>query len=209
MLWVKSLMDRILGLAGLIVLSPLLIVISLAIKVDTPGPVFFRQRRVGKNGREFKIYKFRSMVEGAQNIGAGVFVQRGDPRITRVGKFIRRYSLDELPQLINVLKGEMSLVGPRPTLGYQVERYNARQKKRLLVKPGITGWAQVNGRSSLSWPERIELDIWYVENWSLWLDIKIMVQTVLVILFKKNIYRSEDSTEDPVSGSVSELEKKE
>jgi len=209
LLWVKSLMDRILGLAGLIVLSPLLIVISLAIKVDTPGPVFFRQRRVGKNGREFKIYKFRSMVEGAQNIGAGVFVQRGDPRITRVGKFIRRYSLDELPQLINVLKGEMSLVGPRPTLGYQVERYNARQKKRLLVKPGITGWAQVNGRSSLSWPERIELDIWYVENWSLWLDIKIMVQTVLVILFKKNIYRSEDSTEDPVSGSVSELEKKE
>ncbi len=173
---------------GLILLLPLFGIIAVAIKIDDRGPVFFRQERAGKDGRIFRIYKFRSMVVGAEHKGAGVFVEENDSRITRVGKFLRHTSFDELPQLINVLKGEMSLVGPRPTLPYQVERYDARQRKRLTVKPGITGWAQVNGRNFLSWPERIELDLWYVDNWSLRLDFYIFVKTILVLFKQNNLY---------------------
>ena len=138
------------------------------------------------------------MVVNAEKMGAGVFVEQEDSRITRMGKWLRDTSLDELPQLINVLRGEMSLVGPRPTLPYQVERYDGRQRRRLSLRPGITGWAQVSGRNSLTWPEKIELDIWYVENWSLWLDLKILWQTFRAIFNKQNLYSGLNG--DPISG---------
>lgn len=195
---VKRVIDLLGSLPGLLLLSPLLFGLALAIKLDDRGPVFFRQQRAGLKGQVFKIYKFRTMVQNAENLGAGVFVEEEDPRITRVGKFLRHSSLDELPQLINIVRGEMSLVGPRPTLPYQVENYDQRQMRRLEVKPGITGWAQVNGRSALSWPERIELDLWYLDNWSLWLDLKILLKTFLVVLEKGNLYKTADN--DPISG---------
>jgi len=185
---IKRLIDFWASLFGLILLFPSFLVTAIAIKLDSPGPVFFRQERVGKDGRVFKIFKFRTMVVNAENIGAGVFVEKEDPRITKVGKFLRNTSLDELPQLINVLRGEMSLVGPRPTLPYQVERYDERQRRRLLMRPGITGWAQVNGRNSLTWPEKIELDLWYIENWSLWLDLKILWKTFFTMFKKEDLY---------------------
>jgi lipopolysaccharide/colanic/teichoic acid biosynthesis glycosyltransferase len=163
--------------AALAAASPLLAAAAIAIKLHDRGPVLYRQRRVGQHGREFELLKLRTMVVGAEAQGAGWAVNRGDPRITRVGRVLRRLSLDELPQLWNVVRGEMSLVGPRPTLAYQVERYTPRQRRRLDVKPGITGWAQVHGRAALPWDERIELDVWYVENRSPWLDLKILAKT--------------------------------
>jgi lipopolysaccharide/colanic/teichoic acid biosynthesis glycosyltransferase len=150
---------------------------ALAIKLSDGGPVFYRQRRVGQRGSEFELLKLRTMVVGAETQGAGWAVNHGDPRITKVGRFLRRLSVDEVPQLWNVLRGEMSLVGPRPTLAYQVERYTEHQRRRLEVKPGITGWAQVNGRAHLRWAERIELDVWYVDHRSPWLDLKILART--------------------------------
>ena len=150
---------------------------ALAIKLDDRGPVFYRQRRVGWRGRELDLLKLRTMVVGAESQGAGWAVNEGDPRITRVGRVLRRLSLDEIPQLWNVLKGEMSIVGPRPTLAYQVERYTPRQRRRLEVKPGVTGWAQIHGRARLPWSERIELDVWYVEHRSFWLDLRILART--------------------------------
>jgi len=195
---VKRAIDLLGSLTGLLITSPLLLGVALAIKLDDGGPVFFRQQRAGLKGQAFRIFKFRTMVINAEKQGAGVFVEEEDPRITRVGKFLRHTSLDELPQLINILRGEMSLVGPRPTLPYQVENYDQRQMRRLDVKPGITGWAQVNGRSALTWPERIELDLWYIENWSLWLDLKIILKTFLVVLKKGNLYKTVDN--DPISG---------
>lgn len=188
MLIIKRLMDFWGSLFALMLISPLFLGVAVAIKLDSSGPVFFRQERAGKDGRVFKIFKFRTMVVDAETMGAGVFVEKEDSRITKVGKWLRDTSLDELPQLINVLLGEMSLVGPRPTLPYQVERYDERQRQRLLLRPGITGWAQVSGRNSLTWPEKIELDIWYVENWSLRLDIKILWQTIYVIFDKQDLY---------------------
>ena len=196
--FIKRSVDVIISLFILAVLFPINILIALSIKIDDPGPVFFRQERAGQNKRIFKIFKFRTMISGAEKKGAGVFVEENDSRITRVGKFLRQTSLDELPQLFNIIKGEMSLVGPRPTLPYQVENYNQEQLRRLLMKPGITGWAQVNGRSSLTWPERIELDLWYIDNWSLWLDLKILVKTVLVVFKRNNLYRTDYN--DPISG---------
>lgn len=186
---IKRAMDLVASTVGIVLLFPLLIVIALAIKVDDPGPVFFRQERVGKGGQVFKIFKFRTMIVGAEEKGAGIFVEKNDDRITRVGNFLRKISLDELPQLLNTLKGEMSLVGPRPTLPYQVERYDELQKRRLLFKPGMTGWAQVNGRNAITWPERIELDLWYINNWSFWLDIKIIMKTLAILFDKRTIYR--------------------
>jgi lipopolysaccharide/colanic/teichoic acid biosynthesis glycosyltransferase len=163
---------------GLLVLaSPFLLGSAVAIKLDDGGPVLYRQRRVGKDGVEFELLKLRTMVVGAEKLGAGYAVDEGDPRITGAGRVLRRLSLDELPQLWNVLRGDMSLIGPRPTLAYQVERYTARQRRRLEVKPGITGWAQVHGRAKLPWDERIELDVWYVEHRSFWLDVKILAKT--------------------------------
>jgi lipopolysaccharide/colanic/teichoic acid biosynthesis glycosyltransferase len=157
--------------------SPALAAAALAIRLEDRGPVLYRQRRVGKDGREFELLKLRTMVVGAEKLGAGYAVDAGDARITRVGRLLRRLSIDELPQLWNVVRGEMSLIGPRPTLSYQVERYTPRQRRRLEVKPGITGWAQVHGRASLPWDERIELDVWYVEHRSAWLDLKILART--------------------------------
>jgi lipopolysaccharide/colanic/teichoic acid biosynthesis glycosyltransferase len=178
---VKRLLDVAGALAVLVVASPLLALSALAITLDDGGPVLYRQRRVGRDEREFELLKLRTMVVGADRQGAGWAVDRGDPRITRAGAVLRRLSLDELPQLWNVLRGEMSLVGPRPTLAYQVERYTPRQRKRLQATPGLTGWAQVNGRASLPWDERIELDVWYVEHRTFWLDLKILARTPFVL----------------------------
>jgi lipopolysaccharide/colanic/teichoic acid biosynthesis glycosyltransferase len=174
---------------GLAVSSPLLAAAALAIKLDDGGPVVYRQRRVGWNGEEFDLLKLRTMVVGAEQLGAGWAVNRGDPRITRVGRVLRRLSLDELPQLWNVLRGDMSLIGPRPTLAYQVEQYTERQRRRLDVRPGLTGWAQIHGRTRLPWDERIELDIWYVENRSPRLDLKILLRTPLALF--RGTYKGE------------------
>jgi lipopolysaccharide/colanic/teichoic acid biosynthesis glycosyltransferase len=177
--------NRVLDVAGaslgLALASPFLAASALAIKLDDRGPVLYRQRRVGKDGEEFELVKLRTMVVGAETQGAGWAVNRGDPRITRVGRALRRLSLDELPQLWNVVRGDMSLIGPRPTLRYQVEKYTDRQRRRLEVKPGITGWAQIHGRARLPWEDRIELDVWYVEHRSPWLDTKILLRTPLAL----------------------------
>jgi lipopolysaccharide/colanic/teichoic acid biosynthesis glycosyltransferase len=173
--------DVALASAGLLVASPLLAAGALAVKLQDGGPVLYRQRRVGKDGEEFELLKLRTMVVGAEKLGAGYAVDRGDPRITRTGRALRRLSIDELPQLWNVVRGEMSVIGPRPTLRYQVERYTPRQRKRLEVKPGITGWAQIHGRAALPWEERIELDVWYVEHRSPKVDLKILARTPLAL----------------------------
>jgi len=196
---IKELFDRTLSLLVLIILSPIFLIIVVLIKLDTSGPAFFIQMRVGKNGIPFKSIKFRTMIQRATETGLGINIQQDDERITRVGKFLRTWSLDELPQIINVLKGDMSLVGPRPTLAYQVERYTEFQRKRLLVKPGITGWAQVNGRNAISWEERIKFDVWYVENWSLWLDFKIMLKTIKVVIKKEGLYGKDGINDDFLS----------
>ncbi len=166
---------------GLVGAAPALAAAAVAIKLEDGGPVLYRQRRVGQDGCDFDLLKLRTMVVGAEGIGAGFAVNEGDARITRVGRALRRLSLDELPQLWNVVRGDMSLVGPRPTLRYQVERYTPRQRRRLEVKPGVTGWAQIHGRAALPWEERIELDVWYVENRSPWLDVKILLRTPLAL----------------------------
>jgi lipopolysaccharide/colanic/teichoic acid biosynthesis glycosyltransferase len=164
---------------GLALTSPVLAAAALAIKVEDGGPVLYRQTRVGKDGAEFELLKLRTMVVGAESQGSGFAVDLGDPRITRVGRLLRRLSIDELPQLWNVLRGDMSVIGPRPTLGYQVERYTPQQRRRLEVKPGVTGWAQIHGRAGLPWAERIVLDVWYVDHRSPWVDLQILVRTPL------------------------------
>jgi lipopolysaccharide/colanic/teichoic acid biosynthesis glycosyltransferase len=169
------------GTAALVVASPFLALAAVAIKLGDGGPVLYRQRRIGLDGQEFELLKLRTMTVGAEHQGAGLAVNRGDPRITRAGRVLRRLSLDELPQLWNVVCGEMSLIGPRPTVAYQVAQYTPRQRRRLDVKPGLTGWAQVNGRAKLPWAERIELDVWYVEHRSPWLDLKILARTPLAL----------------------------
>ncbi len=173
--------DVALAGVGLALTSPLLAAAALAIKLEDGGPVLFRQNRVGKEGKDFELVKLRSMSVGAEHLGAGYAVDRGDARITRVGRFLRRTSIDELPQLWNVLRGDMSVIGPRPTLRYQVDRYSARQRRRLDVRPGLTGWAQVNGRATLSWDDRIELDVWYVEHRSPLVDLRILLRTPLAL----------------------------
>jgi lipopolysaccharide/colanic/teichoic acid biosynthesis glycosyltransferase len=165
----------------LIVTSPLLALGALAVKLQDGGPVLYRQTRVGKDGADFDLLKLRTMVVGAERQGAGYAVDRGDSRITRAGRLLRRLSVDELPQLWNVVRGDMSIIGPRPTLRYQVERYDARQRRRLEVKPGITGWAQIHGRATLPWPERIEYDLWYVDHHSAKTDLLILLRTPLAL----------------------------
>jgi len=173
--------DVAVGGAAFAVASPVLVLAALAIKLTSRGPALYRQTRVGKDGADFELLKLRTMVVGAESQGAGFAVDRGDPRITPVGRVLRRLSLDELPQLWNVVRGDMSVIGPRPTLRYQVERYTERQHMRLAVKPGITGWAQVHGRAALPWEERIELDVWYVEHRSPSLDLRILAKTPLAL----------------------------
>ena len=184
-------LDLAVAVVVLAVASPVILIAAVAIRLESRGPVLYRQRRVGRHGEPFELWKLRTMVPKAEAMGAGVYVLEGDPRITRVGRRLRRFSLDELPNLINVLKGDMAVVGPRPTVQEQVDRYTDRQLRRLEVKPGITGWAQVNGRTSLPWPERIELDVWYVEHRSLWLDIKILAKTARMLATGHGLY-SED-----------------
>jgi lipopolysaccharide/colanic/teichoic acid biosynthesis glycosyltransferase len=188
---VPRVLDAVLAAALLLITSPLLGLAALAIRLESGGPVFYRQLRVGKRGEQFELWKLRTMVSGAETMGAGIYVLEGDTRITRVGKLLRRFSLDELPNLVNVVKGEMALVGPRPTVQEQVDRYTNRQLRRLEVKPGITGWAQINGRTSLPWPDRIELDVWYVEHRSLRLDLRILARTAKMLATGHGLY-SED-----------------
>ena len=194
----KRAIDIFLATIGLILSSPALVVIAITIKMSSDGPILFIQRRVGKNGRVFRIYKFRSMAHGAERHTAGRYISKEDSCITPVGRIMRRWAIDELPQLINVLKGDMSIVGPRPTLEYQVEKYNSHQRKRLDVKPGITGWAQVNGRNNISWPERIDLDVWYAENWSIFLDARIMFMTLPAILKREFAFAGDTVIDDEI-----------
>ncbi len=194
----KRVLDLLSAFLLLVFLSPLLIAVALAIIVTSPGEVFFKQQRLGLHGKIFWMYKFRSMVPNAVNRGAGMFVEKDDPRITMIGRFLRKTSIDELPQLLNVLRGEMSLVGPRPAPLHHLDLYDKKHRDRLNMKPGITGWAQVNGRLSLYWPERIKLDLWYVENYSFWLDLKILFKTVVVVLSRRGGTAREDRKEaDP------------
>jgi len=172
---------------ALLLCFPFFFLIALAIKLDTSGDVFFVQERIGYLGKPFRVWKFRTMVQNADKLGDDKTFSK-DPRITKVGKFLREWTLDELPQFWNVFKGEMSLVGPRPTLAYQEEAYTPRQKRRLLVKPGLTGLAQISGRNLLSWSQRIELDLQYIENFSLWLDFKILLKTIAVVFSRKGVY---------------------
>jgi lipopolysaccharide/colanic/teichoic acid biosynthesis glycosyltransferase len=181
-------LDAALAALALVVTAPVLAIAAILIKLESRGPVVYRQRRVGLDGRPFDLWKLRTMVSGAEAMGAGLYVLEGDPRITRAGRLLRRFSLDELPNLVNVLHGEMAMVGPRPTVQEQVDRYTDRQRRRLEVKPGITGWAQVHGRASLPWPERIELDVWYVDHRSLLLDLKILLRTARLLATGRGLY---------------------
>jgi lipopolysaccharide/colanic/teichoic acid biosynthesis glycosyltransferase len=185
---IKAIIDQTLGWLAVMALSPLFWLIAGLIRLETPGPAFFRQVRIGKDGRPFVAYKFRSMVDNAAAMGLGLNVARNDTRITRMGNFLRHTSLDELPQLFNVIAAEMSLVGPRPTLAYQVARYDEVQRRRLLVRPGITGWAQINGRNAVPWEERLKLDVWYVDNWSLRLDFFILLRTIKTWVHREGLY---------------------
>jgi lipopolysaccharide/colanic/teichoic acid biosynthesis glycosyltransferase len=182
-------LDVAVALPLTLVTSPLVALLAVAVRLESPGAPIYRQTRVGRDGTLFEIYKLRTMVSGAEFVGAGLAIAEGDARITRLGALLRRYSLDELPNLWNVLRGEMSIVGPRPTLKGQVDAYTPRQRGRLAVKPGITGWAQINGRASLPWPERIELDLWYVEHRSLALDLRILSRTLRQVARGGGIYK--------------------
>jgi lipopolysaccharide/colanic/teichoic acid biosynthesis glycosyltransferase len=197
---------RVLDVAGagaaLAAASPALAVAAVLIRLESPGHPIYRQRRVGRDGRAFEVYKLRTMVSGAETMGPGLAVDEGDERITRAVAVLRRVSLDELPNLVNVLRGEMSLVGPRPTVQVQVDRYTERQRGRLAVRPGITGWAQVNGRASLPWHERIELDLWYIEHASLRLDLTILWRTLRMLFTGHGLYRGETGGwREPPAGS--------
>jgi lipopolysaccharide/colanic/teichoic acid biosynthesis glycosyltransferase len=190
---IKRALDLLIAVPAAIVTAPLVLILCVLIRLESRGAPVFTQERAGLGGRPFRIYKLRTMVSGAEHIGAGLAVLQGDSRITRMGAFLRRTSLDELPNLWNVVRGEMSIVGPRPTLMGQVELYTERQRERLLVRPGISGWAQVNGRASLPWSERIELDVWYVEHRSLWLDLKILAMTARMVGGGHGLYHADES----------------
>jgi lipopolysaccharide/colanic/teichoic acid biosynthesis glycosyltransferase len=187
----KRLLDVAIAGVAMIPAAPILAVAAVAIRLESHGHPIYRQRRVGQGGHQFDVVKLRTMVSGAEHIGAGLAVDEGDTRITRVGAFLRRTSLDELPNLLNILRGEMSLVGPRPTLQVQVDQYTDRQRLRLEARPGLTGWAQVNGRASLPWPERIELDIWYLEHATLRLDLRIIALSARMAITGHGLYRGE------------------
>jgi lipopolysaccharide/colanic/teichoic acid biosynthesis glycosyltransferase len=183
--------DVIVAGAALAAASPLMLVAVLAIRLESRGSAIYRQRRVGRDGRPFDVIKLRTMVTGAEGMGAGLAISEGDTRITRVGRLLRRTSLDEVPNLVNVLRGDMSIIGPRPTVPVQVDRYTERQRGRLAIKPGITGWAQIHGRTELPWDERIELDLWYIEHRSWRLDLRILWRTARMVLGGQGLYRGE------------------
>lgn len=187
----RRLFDIAVAGAALLLSAPVLAVAIVAIRLESPGHPIYRQRRIGRDGRPFDVMKLRTMVDGAEKMGAGLAVDEGDARITRIGAFLRRTSIDELPNLVNVLRGEMAIIGPRPTVPVQVEQYTERQRGRLAIRPGITGWAQVNGRATLPWDERIELDLWYIEHRSLRLDAQILWRTLLMVFGGDGLYRGE------------------
>lgn len=184
----KRSIDVLASAVLLIVLAPVFAIVAIAICIDSPGAPIFVQERAGYRGRQFRMLKFRTMVAGAERIGPGLYVSESDDRVTRVGRILRRFSLDELPQLLHVLTGKMSLIGPRPGLPYQLALYTARQTRRLSVRPGLTGWSQVNGRNQLPWPQRVEHDLWYVDHFSLWLDARILVRTGAVWFSGRGLY---------------------
>ena len=189
-MFIKHILDKIFGIILLILLSPILAIIAIAIKVDSKGPVIFKQKRLGKDGQIFEIYKFRTMYVDAPDIrneDGSTFNSDNDPRVTKVGLVLRKTSLDELLQIFNVIKGDMSFIGPRPDLPEQLELYTEFDKKKLLVRPGVTGYAQCNGRNNIEWKKRIEMDIYYIENYSLWLDIKILFKTVFSVLRSEGV----------------------
>ena len=188
---IRRALDIAVSALALALTSPVVVAAIVAIRLESSGPVIYRQRRVGMHGRSFDVLKLRTMVDGAEHIGAGLAIAAGDSRVTRVGSLLRRTSLDELPNLLNVLRGEMSLIGPRPTLPVQVAQYTERQRGRLLLRPGITGWAQVNGRASLPWSERIELDLWYVEHRTTGLDLRILARTFGMVVSGHGLYKGE------------------
>jgi lipopolysaccharide/colanic/teichoic acid biosynthesis glycosyltransferase len=196
---IKRALDLAIAVPGAIISAPVVALIALAIRLESRGSPIYRQQRVGREGRTFEIYKLRTMVKGAEFKGAGLAINVGDDRVTRVGQLLRRYSLDELPNLWNVVRGEMSIVGPRPTIKVQVDQYTERQRGRLAVKPGITGWAQINGRASLPWPERIELDLWYVEHRSTRLDLRILARTAQAVLTGHGLYKGDTGGWHPPS----------
>lgn len=187
--YIKRLLDIFISLVGLIILLPLLLVTAILIKIDSSGPVIFRQKRLGLHGREFEIYKFRSMIQNAENQGSGQYSFKGDPRVTRVGRIIRATSIDELPQFINILKGDMSIIGFRPPLTYHpkhIDKYSKEEKKMFEIRPGVTGWAQIHGRKTITWEERIQMNIWYVDNLNFKLDIYILFMTIITVLKNEN-----------------------
>jgi lipopolysaccharide/colanic/teichoic acid biosynthesis glycosyltransferase len=188
---IRRVVDIAVSAVALVLTSPLLALAMLAIRLESPGPVIYSQPRAGLDGEVFEVLKLRTMVDGAEHVGAGLSIDANDSRITRVGAFLRRTSLDELPNLVNVLRGEMSLIGPRPTLPAQVAQYSPRQRGRLAIRPGITGWAQVNGRASLPWEERIELDLFYISHRSLALDVRIVGRTVAMVLGGSGLYKGQ------------------
>ena len=181
-------LDVAIAIVALVVSAPVLAIAALAIKFDSRGPVLYLARRVGRDGVDFELYKLRTMHTGNDPVGVGTPVLAGDPRVTRVGEFLRRFSLDELPNLVNVVRGEMAVVGPRPTLAAQVDEYTPHQRRRLEVKPGLTGWAQVNGRAEIPWDERIELDVWYVEHRTAALDLRILAHTARLLITGHGLY---------------------
>ncbi|HTA96980.1 MAG TPA: sugar transferase [Solirubrobacteraceae bacterium] len=188
---IRRTIDIVLGTLALIVAAPVIAVAMLAIRLESRGHPIYRQRRVGKDGQEFDLLKLRTMVDGAEHVGAGLAINENDPRVTRVGALLRRTSLDELPNLLGVVRGELSFIGPRPTIPVQVARYTERQRGRLAIRPGITGWAQVNGRAALPWSERIELDLYYIEHRSLALDARILWRTVAIVLGGSGLYKGQ------------------
>jgi lipopolysaccharide/colanic/teichoic acid biosynthesis glycosyltransferase len=188
---IRRAIDILGGTLALVLAAPAIAVAMVAIRLESRGHPIYRQRRVGEGGREFDLLKLRTMVDGAEHVGAGLAINENDPRVTRVGALLRRTSLDELPNLLNVVRGELSFIGPRPTIPVQVAQYTERQRGRLAIRPGITGWAQVNGRSSLPWSERIELDLYYIEHRSLALDARILWRTVAIVLGGSGLYKGQ------------------
>jgi len=188
---IRRTVDIVFGMLALIVAAPAIVLAMLAIRLESRGHPIYRQRRVGKDGQEFDLLKLRTMVDGAEHVGAGLAINENDPRVTRVGAFLRRTSLDELPNLLGVVRGDLSFIGPRPTIPVQVAQYTERQRGRLAIRPGITGWAQVNGRASLPWSERIELDLYYIEHRSLAFDVRILWRTVSIVLGGSGLYKGQ------------------